>query len=95
MQNSTVPAAATGLPDHPSPEELKARKHFEQLYSNWLTARGDHADPAHEDEAARAYFSSRQPSRPTWFGKRSRRSNSIFAATANADGRFYQSSVFV
>jgi hypothetical protein len=57
MSNSTVPAAATGLPNDEaySPEWRDARKlaaanHFEQLYSNWLTARGDRANPSHPDD---------------------------------------------
>ncbi|HKH80246.1 MAG TPA: hypothetical protein VKA03_01275 [Methylovirgula sp.] len=66
MQNSTIRAAnlppadaaastSTYSPEWHEAQRLRARKHFEQLYSNWLTARGDHANPAHEDddEAAR------------------------------------------
>jgi hypothetical protein len=72
MPNSTVPAAATGLPEKEKrdAEELKAaRLHFEQLYLNWLTARCDRTNPSlpddneaanarsdREDEAARSLF---------------------------------------
>ncbi len=73
MSNTPVSAAAVGLPDdQPSFLELrrqKAKKHFDQLYSNWLAARGDTANPSHpdddeasdlrddrEDEAARLLF---------------------------------------
>ena len=31
--------------------EDEARKQFDQAYANWLAARADHANPAHEDDA--------------------------------------------
>jgi FMN phosphatase YigB (HAD superfamily) len=57
MPNSTVPAAATGLPaDRPSfkeqreERERKAQDHFRQLYSNWLSARGEDTNPAQDND---------------------------------------------
>ncbi|HKH81276.1 MAG TPA: hypothetical protein VKA03_06665 [Methylovirgula sp.] len=56
MPNSTVPAdAASGSPGPYSSEWREARGlaaaiRFDQLYANWLTARGDRANPAHDDD---------------------------------------------
>jgi hypothetical protein len=57
MPNSTVPAAAGGLPDdQPSFEEqrkkreLKQANGFRQLYSNWLALRGEDTSPAQDKD---------------------------------------------